>query len=255
MSIHRVIFRFDFKANFEIVDRPGEIMRILDDVSDGFWDELREASQNRRIMAVYKKAERERVARFIAVEPTAIYGVMESMAGWPLEDLEANRVESFRVLLRLVTKLFERFQITDLSRAGLRLIHLGTPLDRIERLRSVFRQKVATEVSSHIEKNLGEIADFGFGFEGMNEDKIHYRVSFGPYLDQESQKWFQEFGADFTAEGDPNLIFDLDLFEHDISLPSGSAARWMRPLFARAKASLHSIEAYIGGAVHESGRV
>jgi hypothetical protein len=54
MPVHRIIFRLDYLINYEIIDRPGTVMRILDNNPKEYWREIRENHDNRQIMGAKK---------------------------------------------------------------------------------------------------------------------------------------------------------------------------------------------------------
>lgn len=244
MRVHRLIFRLDFQhPNFDIINSPGTVMRILSDMGEKYWPEFQDDSANRRVTTANKDKE-EGTFRQMTVEPTALNFSFESAVGIDINFLDTN--ETIASLFKGIHALCENFKINEILRAGIRFTILSSIKEGNPSLNTLFGELFDSQLICNVASNLGEIKDFGLAFDGNGLDKLSYHCRFGPYDSSDAQKHFTvAIAKKIEEDGAPaNLIFDLDLFEAKFAL-TVSAAKWSKNPKLKAKKLAEEIEAYL----------
>lgn len=244
MRVYRQIFRLDFQhPNFEIINSPGTVMRILSEMGEKYWPEYQDDSANRKIVTTNKDKDKG-IFRQMTVEPAALTYLFESTEGISFDSLDTN--ETLATLFKGVHALRETFKINEIERAGIRFIALSSIKDGNPSLEPFFGELIDSQLVRSITSNVGGIKDFGLSFDGEASDKLSYHCHLGPYAANEAKKYFTS-GTANKMEKDgvsANLIVDLDLFETKFAM-TVNAAKWSKTPSLKAKKLVAEIEAYL----------
>jgi hypothetical protein len=244
---HRVIFRLDFsRPSFRIIDAPGVVMKLLGEMGDDeYWPEFKDASATRTI-SVSAREEKSAVFRQFSVEPTALHFLMDCKGGVNLHTLLTD--VNISPLFKGVHSLCEHFEISDFSRAGLRIIALSTiGAGRVSLLPKAVAL-VDSALIGNVRKTLGNVTDVGIAVDGQSDDKLGYHLRVGPYSHVEAQKYFDAeiakgiVGADSRA----NFVADLDFFEVNFSM-TVKASQWCKVPLDKAEKVLSAMSQSLAG--------
>lgn len=238
MPVCRLIFRLDFKANFKIIDHPGEVMRIIHAAGNEFLPRLSENQQVRTISGVFSSKEKT-IFRSLSVEPNAIYGIIETVNGIEIKSLENDH--NFSGLIKIAGTICKEFGIKEIARSGLRLFFFKKLYTNDKQMHSAFRRLYDGHIVQSLEKILGNIDDYRIAFDGQHEEKIHYHFNCGPYRSDEAGKYLVEIADEFKQQVNYDFIADLDLFEKDFEL-SAVLTKWYLPLFRQAEQTYDTLE-------------
>jgi hypothetical protein len=229
MPAFRVIFRLDFAtANFEMCDRAGAALRVLHDAGPKFFTDLKESFQNRLVWGSNTDPE-GRWFYQVQMDALSVNFLYETADGFSLTSIETN--ERLSKFFSVSENLLDIFKISNLSRAGLRLwildsVNAGSVLD-------TFLGKIDGSMKDAFGNLDDEASDICLTFEGQYPDKVKYRISTGPYSNDEAQKYFQHTTKAMSSKEDYNVLLDVDLFVEQFALTI-SPRKWARPLFRHA---------------------
>ena len=163
MRALRAILRLDYERNYEMINRPGTVAKLLsDETPAGFFDFFGEDRGARRLIAKRVITEKARY-RALTVEPTAIVLDLESVAGWPIQAIEDS--EDFLTLCAVANALLKEFKITKFERAGLRLFLFGQAAPTLDKVVLACRGLVNTAVISAMQTHTGKVKDVGIAME------------------------------------------------------------------------------------------
>lgn len=246
MPICRLIFRLDFKVNFEIIEHAGTIMQTL-------WEafekenpknlELRE-NKNNRTVTIRFVSESGDFMRHLNVEPTSIHGAFESIEGVEIDKL-LNDTKGFMFLTKLASRLCEKLHVENIIRSGLRLFYLNKLGKQNHDIVRAYQKMFNPEMIGKLENELGTIQDYALILDGAADDGVHYHFSTGPYRAEEAQKFFYEIANAFKEQTDYDMICDVDLYENNFSLSNRPLANLYRPIIAKAKHIIETLESQI----------
>jgi hypothetical protein len=233
MLIIRLFWRLDYQPSYTYLDKRGSALRLLTETVDGFWHNVGVGAQIPNSFAAnFADA---RVLRFFSLELTSMNGSIEWSSGIDPERVLTD--DAFRGMDKIVRELLRLCEIRTMTRAGVRVICLAK--FRGGHSGEGFKRTLAMaggEVTSKLERGLGEIADFGTIFEGKSTDEVLYRATFGPYARKNVEALLQrKLEPDQYRFFDENeLFFDIDLFENNISFTEHSLYRWAGTKIAKA---------------------
>lgn len=232
MRVHRLIFRLDFAGpNFAVIDSPGTVMRLLNDMGKDFWEEFQDASAN-RLVAGQKKDKSKGFSRQLSLEGLSMHLVYDTAKGFDLANPDAD--ETLQTLLKGMNSLCEYFKINDLRRAGIRFSGLTNIKHKSPDIVEGFRKLMDSDLLGSISKQLGEITDIGIRIDGRHTDKLGYHLQFGPYVKSEARKFFSEEISGHLAEDDRyNAIFDVDVYEDSFAL-TVRPSQWAKAPIAKS---------------------
>lgn len=242
VPVHRFIFRLDFqKPNFNIVNSPGTVMQLIQEMGEKYWDEIQDDAASRKIAAVTKDLEKG-IIRQITVEPMVLNFAYDSAKGIEIDALEGHA--TIEKLFDGVHKLCEHFKIDKIERAGVRLIALSSIKEDCPELE--FQHLFDGPVLNSVESSLGKITDTAMVFDGEGPDKLNYHCRFGPHKADQLERYFQRDTVKIMKEvAEPcNLVFDLDFFELKFAM-TVSAAKWSKAPIKKAKQVIKEIETYL----------
>jgi hypothetical protein len=222
MRAHRLVYRADFPRNYELMNQPGTVARMLvENFPKDFFDAYGEERNTRRSIA--KKLSREKgTYKAITVEPTAVVCEIESVGGTEMQRIAEGE---FKTLSATIGDIFKTFKIFNLERSGLRLYIFGqapngSSLQRVLKL-------INPALIKSTESCLGGITDAGLALDGTSEEKVSYHLKFGPYLGaQEHPKYFAAVNDIFSKSLDANFVIDLDMFESKFADTTGRPMKW-----------------------------
>lgn len=233
MRAFRVIFRLDFLRNYEMINQPGTVARLINDgAQTEFFDFFGEDRAARRIQVKRLLKDPLRF-RSLTVEPTAIVCDLEIGDGIAVQAVADD--DDFATLCVITSNLLKKFDITKFERAGLRLFMFGANAGGAKGAVRVFRSLVSPTMLSPVEELLGRISDIGIAAEGMGDTKVAYRFKAGPFLGVEEYiKYFSNINDLLTKEPVIDTVIDLDVYENKFSYTASSVVRWCVPQFAAA---------------------
>ena len=242
MQVCKVIFRLDFRrVCFELMDRPGVIMRLLNQLGDSYWDGFQDSPASRMVQATFYQKEGTAQRQF-SVEPTNLNFSFQDAKGCEISSLESN--ETFSSLMKVATLICEEFSVKEFQRAGLRLVCLGQIGPKGTSLIPVFAKLVDGALLRQISDSLGIPEDYGLQLDGQGADKIKYHTMLGPYMEKDSKVFFDKVEKHIYTPSEKNLILDLDLYEESFDMTIKPNA-WARPLLLKASNLAKKSEAAI----------
>jgi len=233
MPIHRIIFRIDYKANFEIMNSPGTVMSLMNGDNHEYWQEFHDSSQTRQISGVYSKSDKG-IQRRLTVDPSSINFEIEWLEGMPFTKLEDDN--DYRELFKRVKALCTNFHINEFNRAGIRFIHLSTVGSEGGNLASSFSGLFPVNLHFSVQNSMGKPYDYGIAIDGSDVDGSKYHLKFGPYSKSEKTKYFLAAG-----EIDENLICDLDFYEESFAFANSNPTGWVRPFINKGNIVINEL--------------
>jgi hypothetical protein len=228
MTVHRLIFRWDFGLNTKIFDHPGEIMEAIEATNERRWTEIRD-SPAKRSFGVRFTSPDGKLHRSLTFEPINVVFNLEWLAGVPVQRLENDA--DFSDHCALLDRIKEVARISKLSRSGIRFFYLNKLGSKENLLRS-FSNNGCKELTSVVERHAGAARDIGIQVDGTHEDGVLYHFRCGPFFEDEKGKYFSEIDDVINSDFDRNFISDADFYEMDF-MPSVSAKSWATPLIVR----------------------
>lgn len=243
MAIHKLIFRLDYRTNFEILNEPGTVMSMLDVDNPSYWTFFQDAPQTRLVSAAFNSETGEKFLQ-MSVDPRSINFVMESKKGVEVGKLEAN--DDYVRLHKMVGLLCERFKITSLVRSGIRLISVSqVGAEQYDMLASS-RKAIAAGTMDRIQATLGDGTDYGVVIDGSHADKSKYHLRFGPYTEGEAKLKGYVESLPVVDDKDRNFVCDIDLYEEAFSLEGITSVKWAKPLIGKAHTIFKELEQGLG---------
>jgi hypothetical protein len=238
MKIHRLIYRLDYPTSYELMDRPGEVAKILEATRRGLFDDIGETGQWRATTARSSNVKGTSVE--MTVDPKSIVAVMERVDG--VDPAKLAETSLFDGITAVMDEFCRVFKLGPFTRGGFRLFILESIGVGPEAVRAKCLQSFGTDVSGAVIGNLGEIRDVGFNFDGQSADKISFHCRFGPYVGKsEVERYFPKTGKDFPEKTIYDLIFDIDQYEENFSYSAATSRRWWRPLAKNAEQVVDSV--------------
>lgn len=241
MLVYKMIFRLDFRRqNFDILDSPGKVMKIMHELGEKFWSEFQDTPQSRVLSAVFRDNERCSRFRQLTVDPSMMNFTLQDAKGIELAGLASN--DSYITLFKGIQELCDTFKINELRRAGLRFLCLGSIGDNNTDLRPVFETFLDGDVLKIIQTSIGDQEDYGIHLDGFDKDKIKYHLRFGPYRKEEAGRYFEQVHEQITEGTSANFICDLDLYEENFALKyQQRSIAWTKPLVIKVQKLTDSI--------------
>jgi hypothetical protein len=231
MSVCRLIFRLDFDVNYDIIDHPGGVMKLIDQAGDSYWSEMTENQRRRGLAGKYISDDGEMANEFI-VEPKAIIASFELVDGVDLKKIVDEK--SFLLLAKLTDSMCEKFHINEIRRSGIRVFHFDN-LQRDRKPLSVSKTFFDDDLTGGVESVLGEIQDCGVSFDGASEEGVKYHCRIGPLKeDEDYAKYFENIGPKFGELSNWDFVVDIDLYEQDIAISKTPMRKWFRPQIEKA---------------------
>jgi hypothetical protein len=228
MRVFRAIYRLDFLRNYEMMNQPGTVARLVEALgAGGFFDAYGEERAARRLLAkCLVKAEAR--SRAVSVEPTAIVCDLERSDGIAIDALTEDG--DFARLCTLATNLLTEFRISRLERAGLRLFLFGSNGENRKAVVRACRSLLVSSLRDEAESALGVAADVGVAMDGISDTNISYHFKIGPFVgSEEIGKYFSSINELLGDSFKPDTVIDLDLFENKFTLTALKAINWSRP--------------------------
>ena len=224
VTIHRYIFRLDFKPCYDVLDRPGQALSILAPPSkEGYWSALG-LNRDRTGVSASKNDDSNGENLNITMESNSLSGSYASKEGFHLEDLiEQDFLNSAS---KFSEELLSKFQIVKIERIGFRILAVGGTQvrfgDNVERATS---NMYNTELIAEISK-IGVLTDLGVIVEGKLPSETLFRFSTGPGGALDRERLFE-----LKPEKDqaPHAFtLDLDLSEKEIDFSKTTLYRWVK---------------------------
>lgn len=234
MNVHKVIIRFDFPVSYDILDKPGQVMRLIEQVGTK-WSALGENQSARQITASMKL---DNEYYSYTVQPTNLVIDFESVDGVPLMQVRQNNI--VKKLIKLTSSLFKNFEVEEIERAGVR-VFCGAGDGTFEVSKKNIENKVSQDMLQSINSAFGKIEDVGLAFDGQKEDLVSYRLRFGPYKTSEAKKYFTHVGSKMIESSSFNHIFDVDVYEQRFSVLASPVHNWVDDALIYASESIQSL--------------
>jgi hypothetical protein len=233
MRALRTIFRLDFLRNYEMINQPGTVARLINEAAPAeYFDFFGEDRAARRILVKRQIKEALRF-RSLTVEPTAIVCDLEVGDGLPIQAFADDN--DFVTMTSIISSLLKKFEITRIERAGLRLFMFGANAGGTKNAVRAFRSLVSTTVLGPVEAQLGKIIDLGISADGVADTKVAYRLRSGPFIGAEEYiKYFSNINDLLPKETADDTVIDLDLYENKFSYTAAGVIKWCVPQFAAA---------------------
>lgn len=233
MRVFRAIYRLDFARNYDMINKPGTVARLLhESLAPDASDFVGEDRSARRIM-LRRLLKDEIRCRVLTVEPVAIVCEIERAKGIEVRDLTED--PDFRALCAAASSVLKEFEIRQFERAGLRLFLFGSNAESVESSVTAFKALMSPKLASSVESVLGPSNDVGFAFDGMADSKVSYHFRAGPFVgSQEYAKYFSNINELLPNELGCDTVIDLDLFESKFAYTAASAHKWCEPQLAVA---------------------
>lgn len=237
MAIHKFIYRLDYKTNYEIMNRPGDVARLIVESRKDFFEEIGETNQWRQVVGKWAKS--KRLHREITVDPRSfIYGV-ETVDGVPAADLDD--FESFADGVAVLDALRGAFGIQEFTRAGIRLWFFEESPLAFEKARDHVLARMDSKLLDGVRQSLGDIGDLGIRLDGVSAAKVKYHFQAGPFQGKaEVGRYLNKVAAEFPADTRTNFVFDIDQFEENFTYGAATVRKWVGPLVASAASSVKS---------------
>lgn len=227
MAIHRLIYRLDFPLNTGIMDKPGEVARILLEEKKDFFSEVGETREWRQ--AAGKEDKDELVFRELTVDPRSLILSVESVPGIPSKDLLDH--DSVSGGIALMDACCRVFKINHFSRAGLRLWLFEDFGRGFEGMRQEFRSQLSQRVCGVVEASLGNIGDIGLRIDGQSDAKVSFHLHVGPFHGKdEVTRYLQKRAAKFPTSHSADVVFDVDQFETNFTYGPSTIKKWCTPV-------------------------
>ena len=239
MPLCRLIFRLDFDYNFDIVDQPGEVMRLIDNHN---FSEIKESQQRRGIEGT-NISDDGKVASKFTVEPITIVASYEIVDGVEIDKLITD--EGFLLLSKLANAICEKFHINEVKRSGIRFFYFDDDYTKDSAL-SAFRSLINNDLINGIESRLGGIDDYAISLNGMSDEKIKYNFKAGPIKDNEDYgKYFQHITPLMPESSSWNFMIDADLYEQNIAISKIPMHKWFRPKIEKSANLIKQVKSAI----------
>jgi hypothetical protein len=230
-QIIKLIWRLDYPISYTYLDKRGAALKVLNDTVERFWDVIAEGQNSTSLTA---RTEKEDAFRVFSLETNNMNGAIEWRRGTDLS--RALQDASFRAVDRIVLELLRLLDIRALTRAGLRVMCTEKFADGRSGAHKRIFALVDGELRKSTEAGVGSIKDVAITFEGETTDHFNYRAIFGPYdkknVEQALEKKPTE--AEYKILGEPDLFFDIDLFETNFSFAEHTLFRWANTKVAKA---------------------
>ena len=241
MPVCRLIFRLDFDLNYDIVEHPGEVMRLIDQLSDDNC-EMKESQQRRGVEGSYVSDDGRVVSEF-TVEPRNIVASYELADGFDLDKLAVD--EGFLLLTKLSNAVCEKFHINDIKRSGIRIFYFGKVQNEGGAF-TAYRSFINSDLIGGIENSIGDIDDYGINVNGVSEEQIKYSCRTGPLKrDEDYTRYFQRMASKISESSSWDFIIDVDLYEQNIAISKIPMHKWFRPKIEKATNLINHIESEI----------
>lgn len=228
MRILRAIYRLDFPRNYEMINQPGTVARLIQEgAPKEFFDFYGEDRAARKIIAKRLVKDEARF-RALTVEPATIVCDIERIKGIPIEALVDD--PDFAGLCTVISSVLKRFEIVNLDRAGLRLFVFGSNGRNRDAVLRACKSFVSNTLLANVRETLGEAGDIGIAIDGASDAKVSYHLRVGPFLGpSEFPKYFSSINDLLPPDLTADTVIDLDLFENKFAFTAAGAVKWCMP--------------------------
>ncbi|WP_417463200.1 hypothetical protein [Kordiimonas sp.] len=244
MHVLRVVFRIDFPSVCtKYIDRMGTAIEILHSDDEEFWNNIT-ATPNSQTYTGYFKSPGEEF-RDLTFSPTTLSGSIEFLAGGiPGKQLLSS--DPFEGMSKRLNNFFREFEVTKVARAGIRFYVSEKVIPHARDIPTSINENMHPDISKIVSAEMGKISDYAALYEGVDEDELEYRLTFGPLHKEDCDKIFQ-FGREADVirfqELGYNMIYDIDLYERNFSIKELSEiTKWSRSKLKKATNVVHALK-------------
>lgn len=239
MKVHRVLLRFDFEIKYDILDRPGQVMKSMSDTGAGFWSEIGESASDRKIRAVFEQRSEDtpwitESSYRVWVDPTTVLADCEFLH--PIHSSNILKDEKFSKIANWMNVFFEQYGIKKIERAGLR-VYAFEKVSTFDDVREYYlKSAINPDHVAALSKVFGAVSDVGVRFDTTFPDGVKLHFHSGPckFSTGEYRNYLKSMvpsldllsgSDDGGGARDLDLVVDADIYENKFQLPS-SPRRW-----------------------------
>lgn len=213
MKTYKTIFQIDFPLAFQLIDELGKVSKFLADETKNIKNVTGRPQTDIDLSKHTVTNQGNIGSNFyrITLTPVKLSAGIEFPLGEDIEKLHQS--DLLKIVDRLLDDLLLK-EINTFNRIGMRnwVISKGDKL-RFSQIRNVILGKI-NSYESAISSSLGETEDVAVIVESKSKMNFSSRVSFGPYRENEKQRYFS-----MSPDVDEGLVFDIDIWQTNISLP------------------------------------
>jgi hypothetical protein len=230
-KIVKLIWRLDYPVSYSYIDARGRALKVIRETVDGFWKSVGDGALHMSFIARHAM---EDSLRMLSLETNCLNGAFEWQCGTELSSV--LRSEQFRGVDRIARELLKIAEVRRVGRAGVRFFCVENYADGRANAHDRTLGLLNDRLRANATSSLGTITDVGVVFEGAAEDKVSYRSSHGPYARKNLELILETPPTQdqYTILGDPDLFFDIDLYEQDFSFEEHSLFRWTETKLEKA---------------------
>src|SRR5690606_36163154 len=108
----RYIFRLDYEVNYDLINRPGDVLRVVQEGSDSFWDRVGETRNSRNVSMAKSTRIGDNVTNYhCSIEPQSFNGSLEALPALPCSDTLNIEAHYLNLCSRISRLIFEQFRI------------------------------------------------------------------------------------------------------------------------------------------------
>jgi hypothetical protein len=237
--VQRLIVRLDFDTNYDVFDRPGEILRTLSRAPIS-WEAIKD-QVSKRVLGVEQKfegvdgAQSYSGATSVVVDPTSLAVGLEDTRGFELPALCGGHLPA---VLELMDALCALLKIQNLRRAGVRAFH-ASQIDGVADVASAFSKTFTPPLLVAVRQTLGAPTDYGLAFDGESSHKVKYHYRCGPFAPRNADECYPTIKDELKVGGLFNFFADVDCYEEQFALAKRPVKKWIQPS-AQAYYELHA---------------
>jgi hypothetical protein len=224
-KVYRFIFRLDFAPGYDLLDKPGQALKILMETPGAeYWTSVATAENSHILRSSYND---DRESKVFTVTPSTINGVYETADGIDLAKILEN--ETFLTFSKLAHEYCDVFKLDKLTRMGLRVFVFEHYEEEYENYTTRFLNLLTPELMTAFASRVGQVEGARIQFDGVTNDEINYHLNFGFFNEIDYAKFTPTFAPTLLQEGaEFHTTVDIDLFETDISLKGLTLKNWSK---------------------------
>lgn len=210
MKAYKIVFRLDFPPIFDFIDTKGQLIKfVIEKLSD---TEIKTTTTNLNLISFSGVLNKPECSFEMTYEMTAFSGSLEFKEGQTQEMI--NRLKLFELLDEVFEKSYLK-TLVKIERFGMRYICLDSIDDKdFSSILNYFSRFTSGFSDCLQNNNLPAVSDLGLVLESINSKTNSYRLAFGPYKQNERQKYFNSV----PNFGD-GIIADFDLWHSKLNVP------------------------------------
>jgi hypothetical protein len=242
MTIFRALFRLDYSVSYEVLDRPGSLLKtVMKSGGDApFFDGLEESPM---VHEVRGRKKTENKFREFKVSPTAIVVDFVDFDG--IESQALPNEPAVATMLGMVAAVRSEFKLLDLTRLGIRLFHFSSPVATRKLATRAFENLLGGQIRDCMQAaKLQTAFDYGIAINGKDKDSEHgYNLRFGPFRGKDELKqYFPANVEPLEKNGLENATFVCDIDQYEVSVKYAPEFKWWKPMLQSADNVIPALE-------------